>query len=178
MIAIERTSSITEAYAMLKEKGWLTSLASLYGGKSKPSILARTISSGYMNQEGRLTEKGIEVVSPERIIAKQGIYSGSEEHKQPMRKAIRMIQDKGNLAFTLSNKDSFDVGELKAKMKRIWDFENPVTYECQTNAIAEEVSKCIERSRKLGADMAFVANSDEIAKAIQESTQRQCIVLR
>ena len=177
MIAIERTSNVTEAYAMLKERGWLTSLASLYGGKSKPSILARAISSGYVKQDGKFTEKGLEVINPERIIAKQGIYSGSEEHKELMRRTIRMIQDMGNFAFTLSDKDSFDVGELKAKMKKIWDYEEPIVYECQTNSMAEEVNKCIERARKIGANMEFVANSSEIAKVIRESTQYTCIVL-
>lgn len=178
MIAVERTASVTDAYAMLKQKGWLTSLASLYGGKSKPSILARAISSGYVNQEGKLIEKGLEVVNSERIIAKQGIYSGSEEHKELMRKMIRIIQDRGNFAFTLSDKDSFDVGELKAKMKRIWNFQEPVAYECQTNSIAEEINKCIERSRKLSTGMVFVANSNEIAMKIRESTRCECIVLQ
>lgn len=177
MIAISRTKSITAAHGMLKEKGWLTSLASLYGGRSKPSILSRAISSGYVSQEGRLTEKGLNVVDPERIIAKQGIYSGSEEHKELMRKTIRMIHDRGNFAFTLTDKDSFDIGELKAKMKRIWNYEELLVYECQTNAIAEEVNKCIERARKLGAGMAFVTNSEEIAETIKKSTQNQCIVL-
>jgi len=178
MIALERTGNVTGAYAMLKEKGWLTSLASLYGGKSKPSILARAISSGYLTQEGKFTEKGLEVIDIERLVARQGIYSGSEEHKGLMRRSIRMIQDRGNFAFTLGDKDSFDVGELKAKMKRIWDFEELIIYECQTNSMAEEVNKCIERARKLNLDMVFVANSNEVAKALQKSTQRQCIILQ
>ena len=178
MVAIARTGSITEAYGMLREKGWLTSLASLYGGKRKPSILSRAISSGYVNQEGRLTEKGNGVVNPERIIAKQGIYSGSEEHKELMRKTIRMIQDRGNFAFTLSDKDSFDVGELKAKMRRVWDYEDIEVYECQTNALPDELNKCIERAGRLGAGMTFVASSDEIANAIRESTRLPCIILR
>ena len=91
---------------------------------------------------------------------------------------IRIIQDRGNFAFTLSDKDSFDVGELKAKMKRIWNFQEPVAYECQTNSIAEEINKCIERSRKLSTGMVFVANSNEIAMKIRESTRCECIVLQ
>ncbi len=177
MIAIERTNNVTQAHAMLKEKGWLTSLASLYGGKNKPSILARAISCGYVSQEGKLTEKGLDAVNTERIIARQRIYSGSEEHKELMRRTIRMIQDRGNYAFTLSDKDSFDIGELKAKMKRIWNYEEYLVYECQTNSLADEINKCIERAKKFGAEMIFVANNDEIAKAIQESTQKPCIVL-
>ena len=177
MIAIERTGSITEAYSMLREKGWLTSLASLYGGKRKPSILSRAISSGYVSQEGRLTEKGLSAVNPERIIAKQGIYSGSEEHKELMRRTIKRIQDRGNFAFTLSDKNSFDVGELKAKMRRIWDYEDVEVYECQTNALQEELNKCVERSRSLNVRMSFVANNREIAKAIEESTGLPCTVL-
>jgi hypothetical protein len=178
MIAIERTGSVTDAYAMLKEKGWLTSLASLYGGKSKPSILARAISSGYVSQEGKLTEKGLEVINSERIIAKQGIYSGSEEHKELMRRTIRMIQDKGNFAFTLSDKNSFDIGELKAKMKRIWNFDELSVYECQTNAITEEISKCTERAKKRSTNIVFVTNSDETTKAIEKLTHYPCITFR
>ena len=176
MIAIDRTRNVTEAYGMLKEKGWLTSLASLYGGKSKPSILSRTISSGYVSQEGKLTER-LEVINSERIIAKQRIYSGSEEHKELMRKTIKMIQDKGNFAFTLSDKDSFDVGELKAKMKRVWNYEELLVYECQTNALPEELNKCAERAKELNVSMAFVANSHEIAKAIEERVHYMCIVV-
>ena len=167
MIAIERTSSITQAYAMVKEKGWLTSLASLYGGKSKPSILARAISSGYISQEGALTEKGLGVVNTERIIAKQRIYSGSEEHKDLMRKKIREVQDRGNFAFTLSSKDSFDVGELRAKMKRLWNFDELVVYECQTNALREELEKAIEKSKKLNAQLVFVVPSEDLARAVK-----------
>ena len=178
MIAIARTGSITEAYSMLREKGWLTSLASLYGGRRKPSILSRAISSGYVSQEGRLTEKGNEVVNPERIIAKQGIYSGSEEHKELMRRTIRMIQDRGNFAFTLSDKDSFDVGELKAKMRRVWDYEGIEVYECQTNALPDELKRCIERAGRLGAGMTFVAGSDEMAEAIRGYAGLPCIILR
>ena len=177
MIAIHRTGNLTKAYEMLREKGWLTSLASLYGGKSKPSILARAASFGYVSQEGSLTEKGLKVVDPERLIAKQGIYSGSEEHKELMRRTIRMIQDGGNFAFTLSDKDSFDVGELKAKMKRIWDYERLVIYECQTNAIGEEIIKCAERAKNLGAGMVFVVNNYDIAKAIEKVSDYKYVVL-
>ncbi len=177
MIAIERTKTITEAYAMLKGKGWLTSLASLYGGKSKPSILARAVSSGYVSQNGKLTEKGLEVINSERIIAKQGIYSGSEEHKQLMRKTILMIQDNGNFAFTLTDKDSFDIGELKAKTKSSWDFENITAYECQTNAIEKELRKCIVRTKKFGANIIFVVNNSEMAILIDKMTENKCISL-
>lgn len=177
MVAIARTGSITEAYGMLREKGWLTSLASLYGGKRKPSILSRAISSGYVNQEGRLTEKGNGVVNPERIIAKQGIYSGSEEHKELMRKTIRMIQDRGNFAFTLSDKDSFDVGELKAKMRRVWDYEDIEVYECQTNALPEELNKCLEKAKLRHMKITFVVNNQDTAKVVKEHTQTPCLLV-
>ena len=177
MVAIKRTSNITEAYAMLKEKGWLTSLASLYGGKSKPSIMARTISSGYLTQEGNFTEKGLTVIDPERIISKQGIYSGSEEHKELMRKTIRMIQDRGNLAFTLSDKDSFDVGELKAKMKKIWNFEELIVYECQTNAIIDQLEKAIEKAKKFKVELAFVVCIKELEKAIRDEIGDDYVII-
>ena len=45
---------------LLKEKGWITSDATIYGGSGKPSILARAAGSGYATQEGKLAKKGIE----------------------------------------------------------------------------------------------------------------------
>ena len=60
MVALDRAKSLTGAYRLLKEKGWITSDATIYGGSGKPSILARAAGSGYATQEGKLAKKGIE----------------------------------------------------------------------------------------------------------------------
>ncbi len=167
MICIDRTKSLTDAYAMLREKGWLTSLSTLYGGKSKPSILARAAGAGYVSQDAKLTEKGLDVINSERIIARQGIYAGSEEHKELMRKTIRMVQDNGNFAFTTSDKDSFDIGEIRARGKAVWDFERIIAYECQTNAIKEELEKAINRAREFNTKPIFVTPSEKVSDAVR-----------
>lgn len=167
MAALMRAGNLKGAYRMLKEKGWVTSDTTIYGNKSKPSILGRAQNGGYVTPEGKLTSKGLEVVDADRLIARQGIYAGSEEHKELMRKTIAMIQDKGNYAFTLGDKDAFDVGEIEAKTKSVWDLERLKIYECQTNAIREEVEKCAEKARALKAGLVWIVGDERVMESIK-----------
>ena len=171
MVCLARAGgALKEAYRMLRDKGWLTSKASIYGGLGKPSILARARSSGYVGEEGGLTLKGSMVINPERLIEKQGVLAGSEEHKELMRKTILMIQNKGNFAFTTSDKDGFDVGEIKAKTKSAWDTGRTTAYECQTSAMKEEIEKCVAKEDQLNAELIFIAASSELADSIRQLT--------
>jgi len=170
LVALSRTGKPRDANRMLKERGWITSDTTIYGNSSKPSILARAQGGGYVSGDARITEKGLKLIDPDRLIAKQGIYAGSEEHKELMRKAIRLIQDKGNLAFTLSDKDAFDVGEIRAKTKNSWDLEHITAYECQTNAIKEEIEKCVRKAERMGSSLVFVAHGGEISEKIAALT--------
>lgn len=166
LIALNRTGNLQGAYKLLREKGWITSKATLYGGLGKPSLLVRAQSGGYATGDGKLTERSMQIIDSERLIARQGTLSGSEEHKQLMRKTIEMIQDRGNYAFTLSDKDSFDIGEIRAKTKSAWDTEHIAAYECQTNAIKEEIEKCVSRADVLG--LTFVVPNKELSVRISE----------
>lgn len=173
LVALSRSGSATGAYRLLRERGWLTSRATLYGGKSKPSILARAQSGGYIGMDGKMTAKGLEAIDPGTMIAGQGIYSGGEEHKELMRKTIIMIQDRGNLAFVPTEKDSFDVGEVTVRNGNAWDFGSVTAYECQTNAMPAEIGKCVARSKRHGNRTVFVG-TPEVCGRIREQVGNDC----
>lgn len=167
MVALSRTGSVRGANRMVQDNGWLTSKPSIYGKEGKPSIFERAQNGGYVDQDGVLTVKGRKVIDPNEVIAKQGVLAGSEEHKELMRKAILAIQDNGNFAFTRSDKDSFDIGEIKAKTKSSWNTGNLTIYECQTNSMKSEIDKCISRAKRFKAKLVFVAVK-QIADIIKE----------
>ena len=81
---------------------------------------------------------------------------------------MRRIHDNGDFAFTPSRKDSFDAGELKAKGKSIWDFERLTVYECQTNAIKDEIEKGILHQRPNGASLVWVASTGDVINEIKQ----------
>ena len=166
MVCLARMGDIPKAYRMLRDKSWLTSKASIYGGLGKPGILDRAKSLGYVAETGELAAKGINVIDPDRLIEKQGVLAGGEEHKNLMKKAILAIQDGGNFAFTTSDRDGFDVGEIKAKTRSAWDSGRLTIYECQTNAIKEEVEKSAAKAKKLNANLIFAVPTAELAKTI------------
>ncbi len=176
MLGLSKGGSSAEANKILRNRRWVTSLATLYGNREKPSLLERARSSGYAIKNS-LTERGVRVVDAEQIIARQGIYSGGEEHKGLMRKVIQKIQDNGDFAFTLSDKDSFDVGEIRAKTKSKWDIDNLTIYECQTNAIRSEVEKGIEKARKLDAELVFVVPDTKISEGIHKINEGLNVVI-
>ena len=173
MVALTRSGGLKNAYKMLKEKGWVTSDTTIYGNKSKSSLLDRAKASGYVSLEGKLTTKGLDVIDPNHLIAKQGIYAGSEEHKELMRKTINLIQDRGNFACTLSDKDAFDVGEIPAKTRSVWDLEHLKIYECQMNAIREEIQKGVDRALRFRVGLVFVTTSRELANNISIAVENK-----
>jgi len=74
--------------------------------------------AGYADASGTLTEKGLNVVDADRLVATQGSNAGSEEHRELMKKTIGLIQAKGNFAFVPKAQNGFDVGELEAAGSR------------------------------------------------------------
>ncbi len=174
LVAFERTKNITEAYKMLKGKGWIRSETTLYGTKSKPSLEQRATDSGYF-AEGKLTQKAIDILEPYRMIQKQGANMGSEEHVGLMKHTIEMIKNNGNFAFVLRERESFDVGELRtdAKIKGHWDFYNVIAYEIQLNAIRSEIERCIEKARDQDTELIFVTNSSKTKEEIERLTDKQ-----
>ena len=130
-----------------------------------------------MNGDGRLTERSLEILDTERLIARQGVLAGSEEHKELMRKTIRMIQDNGNFAFVTREKDSFDVGEIRSRKRNLWDLEDLTVYECQTNAIKEEIEKGVDRAKSLNARLIWVVGVDEVAEGIRDISGGDCVLV-
>jgi len=174
LVAFDRKKSLTEAYKMLKGKGWITSLTTIYGTKSKPSLEQRAMDSGYF-KDGELNEKANHILQPYKMIQKQGNRKGSEEHMGLMEHTIRMIQGRGNFAFVLSEREGFDVGELKAdpKMKGMWDYYSVTSYEIQTNAIKSEIFRCIEKAKEQNTELVFVTNSKKTKEEIDRLTDNQ-----
>ncbi len=169
LVAFERTKNITDAHIMLKKKGWITSRTTLYGTLSKPSLQQRAIDSGYFIN-GKLSQKALDLLDPDKMIRKQGMNKGSEEHVGLMIETIRMIQDNGNYPFVLKERESFDVGELRTdmKIKGLWDYYNVTAYEIQTNSIKSEIDRCVEKAKDQNTELIFVTNSsrtrDEIGR--------------
>ncbi len=174
LIALFRKGELEQAYKTIKEKGWITSDTTIYGNKKKPSILARAITAGFVNEHGEPSKKALMLMDSARIIEKQGMYGGSEEHKALMRKVVLMIQDRGNFAFTTDEKDSFDIGEISAKSKGMWDLQNLTIYECQTNAIQTEIDKGVNKARALNAKLVWVCSDQKVLDEIREITNDKC----
>ena len=174
LVAFSRTNNLTETYKMLKSRGWITSLTTLYGTKSKPSLQQRAVDSGYF-ADGKLTNKAHDVLDPYRIIQKQGNRKGSEEHAGLMKNTIEYIQDRGNFAFVLRERESFDVGELKTdiKIKGLWDYYKVTAYEIQTNAIRSEIERCIEKAKDQDTELLFVTNSAKTREEIERLTNNE-----
>ncbi len=79
--------------------------------------------------------------------------------------AILMIRGNGNFAFTLGKKGSFGVGEIPAKTRSVWGNERLKIYECQTNAIKEELGNGRDKVRTYGARLAWVSGSEDVLES-------------
>jgi GTPase SAR1 family protein len=180
LVAFSRTNDLTGAYKVLKDKRWITSQTTIYGTKSKPSLVQRATDSGYF-ADGKLTQKAFAVLDPYLMIQKQGNRKGSEEHTGLMKHTIEMIQDKGNFAFALRERESFDIGELKTdpKIKGMWDYYAVTAYEIQTNAIRSEIERCIEKAKEQQTELVFVTNGNKNKEEIERLTgnEYKCLKL-
>ena len=180
LVAFDRTKNLTEAYKMLRSKGWIRSQTTVYGTKTKPSLLLRATDSGYF-ADGKLTDKAMQLLDPYVLINQQGMNKGSEEHVGLMRHTIQMIQDNGNFAFVMKERETFDVGELKTdvKIKGLWDYYRVTAYEIQTNAIRSEIERCIEKAKDQETSLIFVTNSSRTKEEIERLTDNnfKCLKL-
>jgi len=176
LIAFDRTKNLTEAYKMLRAKGWITSLTTIYGNKSKPSLEQRATDSGYYS-DGKLTQKAFNILEPYKMIQKQGNRKGGEEHTGLMENTIKMVQDKGNYAFVMEEREAFDVGELKVdpKIKGMWNYYDIAAYEIQTNAIKSEIDRCIEKAKEQNTELVFITNSKKTKGEIERLTENKYI---
>ncbi len=171
LIALSRTGSEKGAIKFVKDKRWLTSTSTLYGGKGQPSIAGRAKDGGYM-YDGGLSAAAKAVVKDMEMIGRQGMNKGGAEHVALMRKVIKMIQDRGNFAFVPSARDSFDVGEIwpTKDRKGVWNYAKVTAYEVQTNAVKSKIERCIERQKQLGTELVFVTNGARTKKEIERLT--------
>ncbi len=60
--ALQKAGTPQGAYQMLREKGWITSPTTMYGTKSKPSLLERAKNAGYIDQNNAFIAKFREVI--------------------------------------------------------------------------------------------------------------------
>ena len=178
LIALDRTGSEKDAIRFVKDRKWITSTSTLYGGKGQPSLAERAKDSGYLDS-GKLGTKARAVVSDTSMINRQGTNKGGEEHVALMRKTIKMIQNRGNFAFVPSARDAFDIGEIWSTKDRKgrWNYSKVTAYEVQTQAIRSEIDRCMERQKQLGTELVFVTNSHKTRKEIERYTSMQYKVM-
>ncbi len=166
LVAMQESSmDTTRAYALLQKRGWVTSPTTLYGNKSSPSLLERATSGGYFSNNA-ITKKGNAIIDPETMISVQGVHKGAEAHTKLMEKTIRMIQSNGNYPFVDSDKDGFDVGELKQnkRVKGWWDYKNLTIYEAQTDAQEQHIKRCMEKAERNNAELVVVVDNEKVEK--------------
>jgi|GEM_PF-1570582 hypothetical protein len=172
----------TNAYKLLKQRQWIMSDTTIYGTRSKPSLLERARSHNHIDANNKPTKKALEILDPKLMAAKQGMTGGNEEHRQLMESIIKMIQERGNFPFVPIQPGSFDVGEIPVdqKTRQFWDYKSLKVYEAQTNAVKEEIEKCIERCKGIKAELIFATNSEKVSNSIVELTNKQfrCITLK
>jgi hypothetical protein len=60
-----------------------------------------------------------------------------------------------------------------AKGKTSWNLEELTTYECQTNALREELEKCVARAKMLNAKLVFVVPNEKLAEEVKEVTENR-----
>ncbi len=181
LIAMTKCDNKEAAIRMLREKRWVSSTSTLYGNTRKPSITQRAESAGYLNRNGKLTEKAMKIVNPTLMINAQGMNAGGQLHRELMKKTIEMIQDKGNYAFVPEARNSFDVGELipVPKVKTVWSNSNLTVYEIQTDAEKIHIDRCIKKAKTNKAKLVIVTNNQKIKEELDRQTNRgfTCIIL-
>ncbi len=178
LLAMRAMGKPSDTIGMLKEKGWVTSSRTLYGGSGVLSLAERAKADGYLTEDSVLTGKALKLVDPHLLVATQGVHAGSETHAALMRKTIEKIQNEGDFAFVLKDKDAFDVGRLhKSREKGAWDPYLITAYEIQTNSIRSEIFQCTNKAEKKGYDLVFVTNSHKVKKEIEEITSSKYKVL-
>ena len=97
---------------------------------------------------------------------------GSEEHKQLMRKTIKMLQDKLIMVISPREKYSFDLIGIPVNEKKpgLWDMSKAKGYEVQTSARKDSIEANIGKDLRWGLPMVWVASDKEVLDMITEPT--------
>ena len=178
LLALKAVGNKTGAIKVLKERKWITSDRTLYGGSGIIAVSEKAKEAGYVDDAGAITPMAMKMLDPYLLTARQGVNAGSEEHMALMRKVIEMIQNDGDFAFVLPDRESFDVGRLhKSRVKGSWDPYRMTAYEIQTNAVRNEISKCIRKAQENKYELIFVTNSHKVKMQIDDFTRGEFKVL-
>lgn len=165
-------SGLKELITFITGRGWFTSPSTLYGSKGNPGIFQELINKSLATESKdgyALTEEGLRWVDPDRIMESQSDKAGSEDHKRLMRKTIKMLQDRLQLAIVGREKHSFDILALPVNAKRrgVWDMRKAKGYECQTSAREDSVKENIGKAERWGVPMVWVAEDNEVIDRIR-----------
>ena len=77
----------------------------------------------------------------------------------------------------LSDAKIAEVNREAARKRNLWDFDDLTVYECQTNALREEIEKGIGKARALNARLIWVAGVKEVAEGIRNVGGGDCMIV-
>jgi len=162
----------------LKKKGWITSETTIYGNKSRLGIfdslvslgLARKLGSGY-----ELSGKAIAQLG-ERELVEKAKNSGSELHRQLIRKTIKRLHDDNTYIKIPDDPDAPDLiayPMAKGSKKYLWDDSKARAYEIQTTADKENVLANRKRNLGLGLPTTWVCYEESLLEEIRKLTNNE-----
>ena len=171
-----KEKTMSEIIGIIKERGWITSPATLYGyNGSKPGILDTVVKQGMAKRtfnSFELTEKGLNWVEPTRIIANQSDKLGSEHHKRLLIKTVEKLHESNTLVLTTNDKHSFDLlgYPVQAAKKWLWDARAVKGYEIQTSARPDSVEMNSGKARRWKIPLVWVSDDETILGEIRKQT--------
>ena len=159
----------------IKERGWISSDATIYGYQGKPGILEKLVNAGFAAKAEsayRLTEQGKKWVDPEYIMANQSDKLGSEEHKRLMAKTIEKLHEENMLVAASSAKHSPDLISFPvSKAKRyLWDIAGAMGYKIQTSARKEAIEM---NEAKTGLPITWITEDEAVLEEIKRLTAQR-----
>jgi Cdc6-like AAA superfamily ATPase len=159
----------------VKDKAWFSSPNTIYGSKHKRGIFQNLLDKGLAKESGNyysLTEKGVMWVDADILMSNQSDKLGSEEHKQLMRKTIKMLQNELKICIVSKEKHSFDILAIPvdANKRGIWDLKNASGYEIQTSARKDSIMENMDKGKLWGVRMVWVTDNKQILDEIKKMT--------
>jgi hypothetical protein len=171
-------ASLSELAKYVIEKGWITGAPTIYGSKGRPGIFDALVKLGYAEAKGKgyeLTDKGLSWVDSSKIAANSKSFE-SDLHRKLVIKTVEKLHEDNALAIVPQEQDAPDLIAYpmsKGKKKYLWDDANRRAYEIQTTARKENVIANMERDRKLGLAVTWVAYDEQIMEEIKKITENK-----
>ena len=96
---------------------------------------------------------------------------------------IRLIeteQERGNFAFCLKDRETFDIGVMEPdkRARGLWNYKKIRAYEVQTTATKSEIDRRIEKSKQNNTELIFATNGSKAKREIEQMTQDKYRVLK